>query len=73
MLRGRKQRVETVPGWVCSLTQGGLKASMKGGGLSEEIQQEKHSDVLRRSAQRTAYTVGIEIRKTIDDEEPKAN
>lgn len=41
--------------------------------MSEEIQQEKHSDVLRRSAQRTAYTVGIEIRKTIDDEEPKAN
>lgn len=45
---------------------------MKGGGLSK-IQQEKHSDVSRRPVQRMAYTVGIEIRKAIDDEEPKAN
>lgn len=42
------------------------------GGLIKEIQQEEHSDV-SRSAQRTACTVGIEIRKTIDDKEPKAN
>lgn len=43
------------------------------GGLIKEIQQEEHSDVSRRSAQGTACTVGIEIRKTIDDKEPKAN